>query len=158
MYGIAIFVDGLFLIASLYIGIAEPKEFIDDFHSNQVYSNWGNAKKELRIAYFVLAFILLIVIGLLFYAFIVFHKARKYLAENPRRCSLFPDTFIGRRPIHYYGFYNNSPKCSQNSTNQQMPAPAYTVHNSQQFYSSEIVNPPPSIGAGVVVEVKPPKY
>uniref|UniRef100_A0A914QTR2 Vesicular, overexpressed in cancer, prosurvival protein 1 n=1 Tax=Panagrolaimus davidi TaxID=227884 RepID=A0A914QTR2_9BILA len=98
------------------------------------------------------------VIGLIFYAFIVFHKARKYLAENPRRCSLFPDTFIGRRPINHYGFYNNSPMCSQDYSANQMPAPAYTVHNSQQFYSSEIVNPPPSIGAGVVLEVKPQKY
>uniref|UniRef100_A0A914PHC8 Uncharacterized protein n=1 Tax=Panagrolaimus davidi TaxID=227884 RepID=A0A914PHC8_9BILA len=128
--GINIVVDIFIAICSIYLAIAVPQKVIDDVNRS---TNLGESKDDFRILYAVYSVLILIVIGLLIFAFVIFQKARLQVVQNPRRCSVFPVTFSGQQPQHTGAapVYISSPPYPT-------AAPPYSVSGYSSGYGSNL--------------------
>uniref|UniRef100_A0AC35FLD5 Uncharacterized protein n=1 Tax=Panagrolaimus sp. PS1159 TaxID=55785 RepID=A0AC35FLD5_9BILA len=119
--GILVGLSLIIAIALIIIGIAVPDGLIDNFRDDNNY-NYDDAKTALRVAFFLLAFIVLVANSHNIFSFIVIRRCRKWLSENhPGHSGQTHPIVYGAAPPTVHVYHSGPPPPPQ----QPYGAPGY---------------------------------
>uniref|UniRef100_A0A914PCG6 Uncharacterized protein n=1 Tax=Panagrolaimus davidi TaxID=227884 RepID=A0A914PCG6_9BILA len=112
--GILVGLSFIVIIALIIIGIAVPDGLVDNFRDNDDYNyNYDDAKAALRLAFFLLAFIVLVANSHNIFSFIVIRRCRKWLSENPGHSGQTYPIVYGAAPPSVQVYHSGPPPPQQ---------------------------------------------
>uniref|UniRef100_A0A914PIT5 Uncharacterized protein n=1 Tax=Panagrolaimus davidi TaxID=227884 RepID=A0A914PIT5_9BILA len=136
--GILVGLSLIVVIALIIIGIAVPDGIVESFKDDDNY-NYDDAKAALRVAFFLLAFIVLVANSHNIFSFIVIRRCRKWLSENPGHSGQTYPIVYGAAPPSVQVYHSGPPPPQQ-----PYGAPGYPQQQQympQQYPQQQQYNP-----------------